>query len=105
MNREDRARQFAPFEALSGLREALREKELKHDSEQKREISEERMQEIGEIISTISKGDKINVTCFENGYYITVVAEVLQINLIKKYLVMGDGKIFFNDIYDIKKIS
>ncbi len=31
MSREDRAKQFAPFDALKGLRVALREKEIEHE--------------------------------------------------------------------------
>ncbi len=31
MSREDRAKQFVPFDALKGLRVALREKEIEHE--------------------------------------------------------------------------
>ena len=103
MNREDRAKQFAPFEALSGLREALRQKEVKHESEVKREISEEKINLIAETLSTIDKGDKIEVKCFEDGYYITIIGNVTKIDFIKKFLILEEGKILFSNIYEIKR--
>ncbi len=36
MSREDRAKQFVPFDALKGLRVALREKEIEHEKKNKR---------------------------------------------------------------------
>ena len=38
MSREDRAKQFMPFDALKGLQEALREKEIEY--EQRKELTE-----------------------------------------------------------------
>ncbi len=42
MSRLDRARQFAPFEGLKGLQEALKKKEIEHDKlkEEKRSDKE-----------------------------------------------------------------
>ena len=41
MPRINRAAQFAPFDALKGLQEALRVKEFEHDKIAKSELSEE----------------------------------------------------------------
>lgn len=103
MNREDRAKQFAPFEALTGLRQALKEKEIKHEAEQKRELSEERIEEIAQILATLDKGDSIIVKCFESGYYVTILGTIRKIDFIKKFLMLEDGKILFTNIYDIKR--
>lgn len=103
MNREDRAKQFAPFEALTGLRQALREKEIKHEAEQKREITEEKIEEIATVIATLDKGDKVVVKCFESGYYVTICDTITKIDIVKKFLVVGDGKVLFSNIYDIKR--
>ena len=42
--RENRAKQFMPFDALKGLQDALREKEI--ECEQKEELIEERIMEL-----------------------------------------------------------
>ena len=41
MKREQRAKQFAPFDALKGLQDALRVKEYEHESIIRGEISED----------------------------------------------------------------
>ena len=45
-SKSDRARQFMPFDALKGLQEALREKEIEIES--RRELSEESLMELEE---------------------------------------------------------
>ena len=39
MSRQDRAKQFAPFEALRGLRTALRKKEVEREAELEKRYS------------------------------------------------------------------
>lgn len=102
MNREDRAKQFAPFDALKGLREALREKEIEHERKQKKELSEEAAQEIQSVLLKIKKGDKVKISCYESGYYITVEGLISKINYVYRYIVIGEGKVFFDDIYELK---
>ncbi|MGN0798717.1 MAG: hypothetical protein ACI4L7_04080 [Christensenellales bacterium] len=45
MPRWERAKQFAPFDALKGLREALRVKEREHDELLKNKIKHEKIDE------------------------------------------------------------
>lgn len=51
MNRADRAKQFAPFDALKGLQEALREKEEMHEKKENIELLEEAKEEISYLNS------------------------------------------------------
>lgn len=104
MNRENRAKQFAPFDALKGLSEALRKKEYDHERQERTERSEEIEEEISKEISKIDKKDRVRIRCFENGYYVDIIGEVKEINFIKKYIAIEEGKIFFDDIYGIKKL-
>ena len=41
MMREERAKQFQPFDAMIGLQEALRDREERHSRVERHEISEE----------------------------------------------------------------
>jgi hypothetical protein len=45
VNRGDRAKLFAPFEALGGLKQALTEKELEHEAEIIRRAKGEKYEE------------------------------------------------------------
>lgn len=41
MTRQQRAKQFMPFDAMKGLKEALAEREERHSRVEKRELSED----------------------------------------------------------------
>ena len=46
MTQSDRAKQFMPFDAMKGLKEALRDREERHSRVEKRDLSEDTMAEI-----------------------------------------------------------
>ena len=103
MNRQDRAKQFAPFDALKGLREALAKKEYELGKVARSEHFEELDNEISEKLSKIQRGDKIALMCYQDGYYVKVVGIVKEINVIYKFIVINNGKVFFDDIYGIER--
>ncbi len=102
IKREDRAKQFAPFESMSGLRAALRQKELEHERVEKIEVSEARAQKLETAIKKLSRGDNVKITYYSGGFYADVVGKVTALNTADRYIKVGDGKIFFDDLYDIK---
>lgn len=95
MAKVNRAAQFAPFDALKGLQEALREKEEKAQRIQKKEISEERQDQISEKIVQLEKGTMVELVYFSSGKYITIRNKVENINLINKNITIEKKKIFF----------
>lgn len=104
MNREDRAKQFAPFEALTGLRDALRQVELELERVEKQEVSEDRAAKISKVLNKIEKGKTVRVTYYDSGYYVDVEGVVTSIDRTFKFIVIGEGKIYFDDLYEIKII-
>jgi hypothetical protein len=98
MAKVNRAAQFAPFDALKGLQEALREKEEKAQRIQKKEISEERQDQISEKIVQLERGTMVELVYFSSGKYITIKNGVENINLINKNITIEKKKIFFSDI-------
>ena len=101
MNRQDRAK---PFEALTGLRDALRQVELEEERVEKKEVSEYRAEQIGKTLYKIEKGKTVKVTYYDKGYYIDVQGTVSAIDRTFKFIVIGEGKIHFDDIYELKII-
>ena len=59
-NRVARARQFLPFDALKGLQEALREKEVEY--EVKKDLSEDCLNELNNKFNQIEKGSLIRIS-------------------------------------------
>lgn len=100
LTRLERARQFLPFDALKGLQEAIKEKEICYID--KIELSEELQEELDIKLSQIEKGDKIYLKYYKNRQYIEKVGIVKEISQIKKKIILQDDvKISISDILEI----
>lgn len=102
MNRQDRAKQFAPFDALRGLREALAAKEREHEKQERGDVSEDVAAEIETELVRLKRGDCVRALVYDNGYYITVEGRVTNYDLIFKFITIEDGKIPFRDLFGLK---
>ena len=99
-----RAKQFAPFDALTGLRIALKEKEKIRV--ERKIISEEKAEEINETLISLNVGDNITVIYYNESEqeYIYISGKITLFNKGKKILEIGNNIIKTDDIYDIDKI-
>lgn len=61
MTTAERAKQFAPFDAMKGLQEALRDREERHSRVQRHDISDEDIAANSIVISKLSKGLMVHV--------------------------------------------
>lgn len=104
MNRTDRAKQFAPFDALKGLQEALRIKELNHERVQKGDLSEEKAEEMSKIIINLNKREKVKITYFKEGYYKQAQGQI-KIDIEKNRIEIDGLKIDLQDIFEIEKLN
>ena len=104
MNRADRAKQFAPFDALRGLREALAKKEEEHERQEKRELSEEEQAAIEQALVEIARGDEAEALCFQDGKYVKVVGTVVRVDTNFRYLQIGEGKIAFSNLCGLRRV-
>lgn len=102
MIRQDRAKQFAPFDALRGLREALVAKEREHERQERGEVSEDAVVEIETELGRLKRGDRVRALVYDNGYYITVEGRVTNYDFIFKFITIEDGKIPFRDLFGLK---
>lgn len=106
MNREkvDRAAQFAPFDALKGLQEELRKREEEHSKVEKKELSEEEMEELSQTILKLEKGDRVRALFFYLGRYVELSGILTNKNTTYKYITIDDSKLFFDDIVKLEII-
>ena len=104
MNREERAKQFMPFDALKGLGDALRMKEYEHDRVYKSDLSEEKVLEISGVLSAIKKNDSIEVNYFDDGHYFCEKGKC-NIDITSRKLFLPNVTIDFEQIFDIKIIK
>ena len=95
----DRARQFAPFSALKGFHELIKEKERVIIA--KKELTEDAAEELSEKILLVKKGMMIKIVHFCRGEYISTEGVVTNIDLTFKNLSVVKTKINFDDILEI----
>lgn len=101
MPRADRAKQFAPFDALKGLQDALRIKEYQHERIEKGDLSEEKIKEMSKTLLEIKKGDIVRVEYFEDGHYLNIQAKA-KVDYALQILEVGVMRIKFEDIFDLR---
>ena len=103
MNREERAKQFMPFDALKGLREELKRREEKYLKEKKKELTEEQIEQLSKKVAVLKKGDGVVVTFYYDGHYVELTGVLTGINTAYKYLMVDGAKISFDNIYEIEE--
>ena len=68
MTKKSRAKQFLPFDALKGFKEALDEKQIKY--EDKKELTEESYNSLQEEWNKIDKQSIVEIKYYKNKRYI-----------------------------------
>ena len=101
MTRLERAKQFMPFDAMKGLQEALRDREERHTRVERRELSEETRRELDRALHRVQRGTLLQLTVYRAFHELTLRGTVTEMNVPRQYLLLGDEKIFFEDIYGI----
>lgn len=97
--RAERAKQFAPFDALRGFRDALREKE--RIVVPKPELSEEMKEELDQNFSQVKLKDIITVVYFQKDECLKVTGMVSRISITSRTLQIVNTKINLDDICEI----
>ena len=111
MMREQRAKQFMPFDAMKGLAEALKDREERHSRVQKHGISEEDQMRISETLCKVEKGSKVFISFFASFHDWEAEGIVTQMNRDYRFFRFSrigsnsEEKICFDDLYDIRVIG
>lgn len=100
MSKSDRAKQFAPFDALKGLRDALKIKEYEHDRMQKGDLSSEKLAEMTKILLDYKKSDALKVRYFSDGYYKEKIGKA-KVDFAMRTVNFDGLKLTFDDIFDV----
>ncbi len=100
VNRVARAKQFLPFDALAGLQEALREKEVEY--EEKKDLSEETLTKLDESFNKIEIGSNVKIKYYKNRKYNEIIGEVTNIDYVRKKIQINKSEnINISDIINI----
>ena len=100
MSRKDRAKQFAPFDALKGLQNALRLKEFEHDRIEKGDLSEEKIEEMSSVLSNINKNDIVKIKYFKDGHYFYKEGNA-KVNYVERKIFIDNEQFDFDGLFEI----
>ena len=97
-----RAKQFQPFDALAGFKEAIAATE--RFTEPKRELADYRIEQINAKLTELKKGTVVIVTYYGNQEekYLQLTGSVLEIDPYWGSLRIGDETIDFPEIYELE---
>ena len=97
-----RAKQFAMFDALKGLTEAIAEQEK--TAVPQRELSESRIEEINQQLQLLRIGDEVTISyyCFYGRQYRTITEVIDRIDPFWKEIQIGGTVIGFSEIHEIR---
>ena len=105
MTLQERAKQFAPFDAMKGLQEALRDREERYSRVDKHDISDEAIEANSIVISKLSKGNIVEVEYYCAFHDICKSGKISECSIPFKFIKLNGEKIFFDDIYSIRIID
>ncbi len=105
MVRAERAKQFAPFDALRGLREALERKELEHERQEKRARTDEETEALERVLPLLTRGKRARALFFEGGFYLEARGVIEDVDLVHRTLRIGDGVLSFDDLYCVRLLG
>jgi non-homologous end joining protein Ku len=102
MTNKERAKIFAPFDALKGFKEALKEEEVIKIP--KATLSEDQEIIINNTLNNLEKGMMVEVIHYsnENEYYLKNIGIFTKIDLINKSIFIVKNRILVDNIIDIK---
>lgn len=101
MPRAMRAKQFAPFDALKGLQDALRLKEYQHEKILKGDMTEEKASELSDVLVNMKKGDVVKVMYFEDEHE-KKIEGVIKLLIDEQAIQIEKKKISLDQVIDIE---
>ena len=105
MPRENRAAQFAPFDALKGLHEAFRYAEYEHERIQKGDISQEETEKISNTLLQVEKNTMVSLKYFYDGYNKTYTGKI-NVDVYKQEITTMEKLVIpFDNVMDIDIIQ
>ena len=109
MKVSDRAKQFAPFAALTGYEDVIEDRGRVFD--RRRYLSEEEKEKINSVLSALKKNDMVSMEYFapesddDLGFYKELSGKVERIETENLVMRVDGITIDFEDIFRIRKIT
>ena len=96
-----RAKQFLPFDAVKGFRQALKAKEYEVEAIARGKLSEEEARDISSVLSSLSGKEEVEAKYYQTGHYYFAYG-LAKLIPDENRLIVGDLKISLNDLYGLR---
>lgn len=93
MNINNRAKIFSPFAALRGYEEEIRSEGRDHLKGSRIELSNEEQGKLSEQLQKITKGMRVAIRYFEDGFYENIEGVVLRIDPIEQVVCLQAAEV------------
>ena len=101
-DKDFRAKQFMPFDALKGFYDLIDEENIIVNS--KKDLSEDMNIQLNSKLKDISKNDEVIIKHYHNIDYVETVGKINKIDYLYKKIYIMNSVIDFEDILNIKKV-
>lgn len=102
MTVENRAKQFAPFAAITGLDRALEKKRRELDRSERRELSEESAAELDARLRALQKGMRVTLRYYCGQEYRSLTGTVDRLEETEGLLKLDSAQVPIADIAEIE---
>lgn len=106
MKIEERAAQFGAFDALTGLRSIIGQKEKELSYVEKIELSDEEKEKISDTLQLLEIDDLVKIKYYKDNIYQLIEGKVIKIDTLRKKIVIENNvKVNFIDILELKRLQ
>lgn len=102
MSREDRAKQFAPFDALTGLQRALAKKRRELGLIERFELSEDAAEALNEKLTGLRRGVTVSVRHYRRGEYIVTSGMLTELDELERCMKIDGETVMLDDVLDVE---
>ena len=95
----DRARQFLPFDALTGFKEEIKKQE--EIIQPRKELCEDEQNYLSFMINNLKKGMNVDITYYEGDKYVNLFGNLERIDIFNRIMYVKNKCIKFDDISNI----
>ncbi|MBQ9044350.1 MAG: YolD-like family protein [Oscillospiraceae bacterium] len=99
-----RAKQFAPFDALSGLGAALERKRRERERTERPILPEERCADLNDALCALQPDDRVTARYYRRGAQRVITGYVAAIDGVTHTLTIGVTRIAFADLLDLQRL-
>lgn len=104
-NASSRAKIFQPFDALPGLRDLLRQKEVEHEMLPPPSHADDYIEELNYRLQSLTPGEHVRVTYFDHGLYRKKLTSYAGLDATQHYFIFDDLILEKRLLYDITPIQ